>query len=266
MTPQDTFSKADILEGLEHKQFQVYYQPIINRKEGTLLWGEALVRWNHPRLGFLHPGSFIGVAEETGTIVPLGEFVLREACCQSKKWKDAGLPFHKVAINVSLAQLMDLAFPQRVFRIITECGADPSDIAIEVTESMAMTDPATTKHILGQLHSLGLDIMLDDFGTGYSSLSHLRTLPVTALKIDRQFVQQSLYSEKDKKLVHSIILLARALDLEVSAEGVETEEQLQLLLELECDAMQGFYFTHALSAPDYEEWCNYFIQNPALRV
>jgi EAL domain-containing protein (putative c-di-GMP-specific phosphodiesterase class I) len=266
MQQKDSFTKADIKEALELKQFEVYYQPIINKEKNCVISGEALVRWNHPRLGLLHPMSFIPVAEQTGTIFELGEYVLREACIQSKRWKDEGYPFFKVTVNLSLAQLSDMKFPSRVKQITQETGMNPADLELEVTESMAMIDPDVTRHTLLELKEAGIRIMLDDFGAGYSSLSHLRHFPVDGLKIDGQFIRHSLKSERDSKLMHSIILLARSLDLHIIAEGVETEEQLNLLKQMECYNIQGFYFTHALPHNEYKEWCTYFTEHPALQM
>jgi len=266
MKVQDSFSRADILEGLEHRQFVVHYQPIVDKKNDCIASAEALVRWNHPKLGFLHPKSFIGVAEETGAIAYIGEFVLREACKQSKAWKDEGHQFYRIAVNISLAQLSDWKFPQKTFRILNEVGVEPEDIELEITESMAMADPEATQHALLQLKSFGIKIYIDDFGTGFSSLSHLQHFPLDGLKIDGRFIQQSLYSDRDEKLMHSIILMGRALNMDVVAEGVETQEQLELLKGLDCHMMQGFYFTHALPHDEYKEWCTYFTKNPSLRM
>jgi EAL domain-containing protein (putative c-di-GMP-specific phosphodiesterase class I) len=263
MKPTDTFTKDDILEGLALRQFEVYYQPIIEKSDNTILSGEALIRWNHPKLGFLHPLSFISITEKLGAMGAMGEFVLREACMQSKKWKDEGHDFHKVTVNLSLCQLIDENFPKKVIQIVSDTEIEPSDLELEITESMAMTDPAATRETLLKLKEIGIRIILDDFGTGYSSLSHLRHFPVDGLKIDGQFIQQSLQSEKDTKMMRAIITLARALDLHIVAEGVETEEQLALLKEMECETVQGFYFTHPLPTHEYKEWCKVFLSNPA---
>jgi EAL domain-containing protein (putative c-di-GMP-specific phosphodiesterase class I) len=266
MKLQDSFSKAEILEGLDLGQFVVHYQPIIDKAQDCVISGEALVRWNHPELGFLHPKSFIGVAEETGAIAQIGEFVLRESCKQSKIWKDEGHTFYRIAVNISLAQLTDWKFQEKVFRILSEAGVDPGDIELEVTESMAMADPETTQETLLKLKSFGMKIYIDDFGTGYSSLSHLQHFPLDGLKIDGRFVQQALYSDRDENLMHAIILLGKTLELDVVAEGVETDEQMELLRSLDCHVMQGFYFTHALPADEYKEWCRYFAEHPQLRM
>lgn len=263
---KDTFTKQDILEGIKHNQFVVHYQPIIDKKDNRILSGEALVRWQHPRHGFLHPNSFIGIAEKTGAIRELGEYVLREACRHSKTWSDKGYPFFRMTVNISLSQLEDREFTARVKRILEETGANPDHIAFELTETMAMSDPDHTRSTLVALKALGVRIVLDDFGAGYSSLSHLRHFPVDALKIDGQFIKQSLYSERDCKLMQSIILLGKALDLHVVAEGVETEEQLALLKKLDCHFMQGFYFTHALPHEEYREWCHLYVTDPRVRM
>lgn len=263
---KDTFTKTDILEGLERNEFEVHYQPIIDKEKGCVVSGEALVRWNHPRFGLLLPGRFIPSAEQDGAIHALGDFVLREACEQSKRWKNEGHPFYKVTINISLAQLSDMKFPGRVKQILAETGVNPRDLELEITESMAMIDPDSTKMIINELKDVGMRIVLDDFGAGYSSLNHLRNFPIDGLKIDGQFIRHSLLSDRDTKIMHSIILLAKALDLQVVAEGVETKEQLDLLTEMECNQLQGYYFTHPLPSREYEEWCDLFSRMPALQV
>jgi EAL domain-containing protein (putative c-di-GMP-specific phosphodiesterase class I) len=265
MNSRATFSKADIREGLEFRQFEVYFQPIINVDTKEIVSGEALVRWNHPKLGFLHPMSFITDAEKTGMILELGEFVLRESCVRSVEWQKSGHPFHRVSVNLSITQLSDAEFPQRVKAILKETGAEPKNITFELTESVAMSDPEITVGTLIELKYLGVRIALDDFGAGYSSLSHMQHFPIDEIKIDGQFIQQSLKSDWGEKLMRSIILLTRALDIDVVVEGVETEEQLSLLLELKSSVVQGFYFTHALPSDEYREWCTYFNAHPELR-
>jgi EAL domain-containing protein (putative c-di-GMP-specific phosphodiesterase class I) len=265
MHSQDFFSKEDILEGIDRKQFEVYYQPIIDNERGTVLAGEALVRWNHPKHGLLHPVSFIDIAERTHAIIELGEYVLREACAQSKKWKDEGRSFYKIATNLSLVQLSDKQFIKKVFYILKQTGVEPEDIEIEVTESTAMHDPEVTRMTLLQLKGIGIRVALDDFGTGYSSLSHLGHLPIHGVKVDKQFVWQAIKNERDKSLLHAIILFARSLDLHVVAEGVETEEQLSLLKSMGCYCIQGFYYTHPLPAAEFEEWCTLYVLHPSMQ-
>jgi EAL domain-containing protein (putative c-di-GMP-specific phosphodiesterase class I) len=266
MKKKDTLTRRDIQEGLELKQFEVHYQPIIDKLENRIICGEALVRWKHPELGLLHPDSFIELAERTEMIGQLGEFVLREAASQSKIWKEEGLPFYKVTVNLSLGQLSDMKFPGKVGAILKEFDIAPGEMELEITETMAMIDPEETKSTLLELKDVGIRIVLDDFGTGYSSLSHIRHFPIDGLKIDGEFIRHSLQSDRNTKLMHSIILLAKALDLQVVAEGVETEEQAKLLFEMECHIIQGFYFTHPLPSEHYKEWCLLFTKVPALRV
>lgn len=262
MKKKDIFSKAEIIEGLKCRQFEVYYQPVIDVQENSIVSGEALVRWNHPRLGFLHPASFITIAEDNGAIVELGEFVLREACLQSKEWKIQGYPFFKITVNLSFAQVLEERFTENTSKIIEETGANPKDIEFEITESMAMVDPEATSGMVHKLQDIGIRVTLDDFGAGYSSLSHLRHLPFDGLKIDKQFIQQSVESERGSKLMHSIILLAKSIDLTIVAEGVETKKQLELLKTMGCNTMQGFYFTHPLQSNQYKEWCTFFLTTP----
>lgn len=263
---KNIFSKADILKGLRLEQFEVYYQPIIDKKLGTIISGEALIRWNHPKLGFLHPGIFIPVAESNGAIIALGDFVLRQACRQSKAWSDAGHSFSKVTVNLSFAQILEKDFVENTIRIIKESGIDPHNLELEITETMAMVNPDTTKEMISKLQEVGVRIILDDFGTGYSSLSHLKYLPFNGLKIDRQFIKQSLESVRDSKLMHSIILLAQSIDLDIIAEGVETKAQLDMLEKMDCHTVQGFYFTPPLPSKEYSDWCTYFLTMPDLRV
>lgn len=260
-----TFSKTDIREALDNNQFEIYFQPIIDIRTNEILSGEALVRWNHPRLGFLHPMQFITDTEKTGMMCSLGEFVLREACIQSKRWKDSGYPFSKISVNLSLSQLSDKGFAHNIKSIIKETGVKPEDVTLEITESIAMTDPENTIDSLIELKHTGVRIALDDFGAGYSSLSHLQYFPVDELKIDGQFIQNALSNEWSQKIMHSIILFARALGLDAVIEGVETEEQLHLLKDAKVSAVQGFYFTHALPVDEYQEWCMYYLSHPELR-
>lgn len=264
MQQTDFFSKEDILEGVVQKEFEVYYQPIVDTSKQYVATGEALVRWNHPTRGLLHPASFIDTAERTGAIVELGEYVLHEACRQSKEWKDQGHTFYKVSVNLSLAQLSDKQFINKVFYILRETGIFPEDLEIEVTESTAIYDPEITRNTLMQLKGIGIHLILDDFGTGYSGLSHLGHLPIGGIKVDKLFVWQSMKSQWDANLLRSIILFARSLGLHLIAEGIETEEQLALLKNMGCEFIQGFYYTHPLPAKEYAEWCTLYRKYPFL--
>lgn len=261
-----TFSKGNICEGLEYNQFEVYYQPIIDILHNKIVSAEALIRWNHPKLGFLHPEQFITDAEKTGMIGALGTFVMKEACNQSVLWKKSGCPFYAVSLNLSLSQLSDSSLVQTMKSLIKETQVNPQDITLELTESVAMTDPEITITTLIELKHLGVSISLDDFGAGYSSLSHLQLFPVDELKIDGQFIQQSRKGPWGERLMRSISTFARTLGLDVVIEGVETEEQFQLVKEMKVRHVQGFYFTHALSAQDYKEWCMYYLSIPAFHV
>lgn len=266
MKDRATFSKADIREGLVREQFEVYFQPIIDIQKNEIIGGEALVRWNHPKLGFLHPMQFIMDAEKTGLISAIGIYVLKEACLQSKRWKAAGYPFYRVSVNVSLAQLSDKEFVHDIKKVLKESGVRPQDVTLELTESIAMTDPDNTIGSLIEIKHTGVRIALDDFGSGYSSLSHLQYFPVDELKIDGQFIQAALTSDWTEKIMYSIILFTRALEIDVVIEGVETEEQLELLKNLKQPVVQGFYFTHPLPVDEYQEWCTYYMANPKLRA
>ena len=198
-------------------------------------------------------------------ICALGEFVLKEACLQSKRWRESGHPFSNISVNLSLSQLSDTAFAHNIKNIIKETGARPQDITLEITESIAMADPESTIDSLIELKHLGVRVALDDFGAGYSSLSHLQYFPVDELKIDSVFIQQALGNEWAKKIMASIVLFTRSLELDVVIEGVETEEQLNLVKEFGHAIVQGFYFTHALPVSEYQEWCMYYLANPKLQ-
>jgi diguanylate cyclase (GGDEF)-like protein len=229
---------------LERREITLHYQPVVELPSGRYVGLEALARWTSPELGPVPPGTFIPLAEETGLIVPFGEWVLREAARQQQAWQAQGLTTGTIAINVSARQLREPDFVERTRTILEETGWDPlrGPLAIEVTESEIMDDVERSVASLRQLKALGLSIYVDDFGTGYSSLSYLQKLPVDTLKIDQAFTRGLETGTENTALVRAIIALAGALDLRVIAEGVETERQLTALRELGCDAAQGFLF------------------------
>jgi EAL domain-containing protein (putative c-di-GMP-specific phosphodiesterase class I) len=255
MKPETVIIRESIRSALELGQFEVYYQPIVDIVANKIISGEALLRWNHPELGLLYPGSFIPSAEETGMISLLGEFVVRDVCRQVRKWMDGGWTSARVCINLSIAQLCDPFFAKKVQQILRDCDVPPESLEFEVTETMAMSDPKCTLALLRELKEMGATVSLDDFGTGYSSLSHLHQFPVDVLKLDGDFVQTSLMSEKGSKLMRAIMLMAHTLDLEVVVEGVETEEQLLLLKLLGGKLVQGYFFSKPVPAQDYLNWC-----------
>lgn len=258
MEHKRVFTSTEILDGLISREFEVHYQPVIDKSKNIVISGEALLRWKHPKLGLLHPNDFIPSAEKTATIIMLGEFIFREACLKSKLWKDEGNDFYKVAVNLSMTQLMDNAFIDMIKRVINETGAQAEDMSLEITESIATVESSGVAQKIKELRDIGLKIYLDDFGTGYSSLNYLNYFPLDGLKIDGEFVRHSTISERGYKLIRLIINLAESLSLSVIAEGVETREQITLLQGMNCHLMQGFYFTHALPAKEYADWCLLF--------
>jgi diguanylate cyclase (GGDEF)-like protein/PAS domain S-box-containing protein len=225
---------------LERDEFRLHYQPIFDLASGRLNAVEALVRWQHPKEGLVPPGRFIPIAEETGLIAPLGEWVLRTACARMKAWIDAGIAPRRMAVNLSARQFKQKDLTQRIAAILQETGLAPQFLELELTESMVMADPAEAEKVLHQLHDSGITLAIDDFGTGYSSLSYLKRFPIDFLKIDRSFVRDIPQNTDDVAIARSIIALAKGLDLRVIAEGVETQEQRTFLDMEGCEEAQGY--------------------------
>jgi len=239
----------DLRHAIEKSQLEVHYQPKINNSDGKIVGMEALMRWRHHELGMIAPLDFIPIAEETGMIVEIGEWILREACKQTKVWQDAGYELH-LAVNVSAAQF-DLGLADSVRKIISETGFDAAFLDLEMTESAVMKNAEFTIKTLNELKTLGIKISIDDFGTGYSSLIQLKSLPIDVLKIDKSFINDVTTDPDDASLVTAIVGLARNLRLAVVAEGVETAEQLEFLNTLHCDEWQGYLFSKPLPADDF---------------
>jgi len=232
-------------------EFELHYQPKVDVRSGRIEAAEALIRWRHPERGLVPPADFIPLAEDTGLIVPIGEWALREACRQAREWQCMGLGPIPVAVNVSAKQFERRDFAEVVPRIVLESGLDPCLLELELTESAVMRDPASSIRALRQLSHLGIAISLDDFGTGYSSLSYLRRLPLTKLKIDRSFIQELGTEADSEQIVRAIVSLGHNLHLKVIAEGVETALQLQFLRETGCDKYQGYYCSRPLPAKEF---------------
>ena len=245
--------ESNLRPGLERREFFVQYQPQVSSVDFHLVGMEALVRWQHPNLGLLYPTEFIHLAEDSGLIIPLGDWVFRSACLQNKAWQDASLVPMRLAVNFSARQFQQPSFISRVEEILKETNLDPSWLELEITESSIMKDPDKAIERLLELKMMGIKVAIDDFGTGYSSLNYLKRFPIDTLKIDRSFVSDLCKDPHDTAIVRAIITLGHALDLTVIAEGVETREQLESLTELECDVVQGFLFSKALSSEDFEE-------------
>jgi diguanylate cyclase (GGDEF)-like protein/PAS domain S-box-containing protein len=239
--------------GLERAEFVVQYQPQVDIHGFHLVGMEALVRWQHPSLGLLYPNEFVPLAEESGLIISLGDWVLRTACAQNKAWQDAGLAPLRLSVNFSARQFQQPTFITDVAHILQETNLDPRWLELELTESSIMKDPEAAIEKLHELKMMGIKVAVDDFGTGYSSLNYLKRFPIDTLKIDKTFVSDVCKDPHDTAIVRAIINLGHALDLTVIAEGVETKEQLQYLSALECDVVQGFLFSKALPATVFEE-------------
>ncbi|MGF6775761.1 sensor domain-containing protein [Paraburkholderia sp. GAS334] len=227
---------------LRDREFLLHYQPQVDIVSGRIVGMEALVRWRDPEVGLVSPTSFIPVAEESGLIGPLSEWVLYEACRQNKAWQDEGLPPARVSVNLSARQFEQRDIAVLVKQVLAQTGLEPQYLELELTESTIMRNAEQAVTMLNELHALGIGLAIDDFGTGYSSLSYLKRFPVDRLKIDRSFVSDIGASSDDETITSAIIALAHSLDLQVLAEGVETSAQLDFLRERACDEMQGFYF------------------------
>lgn len=238
----------NLRRALERHEFETYYQPKINTSTGRISGMEALVRWRHPEMGILSPAEFIPVAEDTGLIVPLGEWVLRAACAQCKSWQDEGFTSLSVAVNLSARHFQQQNLAATVIAALRDTGLEPSDLELELTESSIMKEPESAVRTLGELKAMGINISVDDFGTGFSSLSYLKRLPLHILKIDQSFVRDVTTDPDDAALVMAIVTLAHNLRLKVIAEGVETKEQLRFLSQLGCDEWQGYLFSRPVPA------------------
>ncbi|MCU0670379.1 MAG: EAL domain-containing protein [Myxococcota bacterium] len=246
-----------ILEGklrraLEQGEFEVHYQPKLSLATGRTCGLEALLRWRDPEFGLVLPGDFIPIAEETGLIVPLGEWVLRAVCLEIAAFRARGVAVPPVSVNLSAHQLRSGRLVEQVHAALRDAGIEPRALELEITESVLMQDEPRVVAALETLRAEGVSISIDDFGTGYSSLAYLRRLPVDALKVDRSFVRDIVERPDDAALAASIVTMARALRLRIVAEGVETEAQRALLQQFGCDEIQGFLISPALPPAEIE--------------
>ncbi|WP_372353217.1 EAL domain-containing protein [Pararhizobium sp. YC-54] len=233
----------ELRDAVASGEFVLHYQPQMNLKTGRIFAAESLLRWQHPQRGLISPGEFIPLAEETGLIVPIGDWVLNEACRQNKAWQDAGLPPIVVSVNVSARQFKERNWVSRVAEALQESGLEACYLELELTESLIMQDVASAVATMHELQALGVHLAIDDFGTGYSSLSALKRFPVRRLKIDRSFVQDIPGDADDRAITGAIISLAQKLQMQVIAEGVETQEQVDFLAASGCDDIQGYFFS-----------------------
>jgi EAL domain-containing protein (putative c-di-GMP-specific phosphodiesterase class I) len=244
--------ESDLRLALERQELCLYYQPIISVASGELSGFEALVRWQHPERGIISPEQFIPLAEETGLIVPLGLGVLREACNQLRKWQQGSLADRDLimSVNLSAKQLIQSDLIEKVEEVLTESGINPWLLKLEITESVVMENAELAAVTLARLRGLGVRLSIDDFGTGYSSLSYLNRFPVDTLKVDRSFIMRMCEGDESFEIVKTIVTLAGNLGMQVIAEGVETEDQLEQLKLLKCQYAQGYLFSRPLAATD----------------
>jgi diguanylate cyclase (GGDEF)-like protein len=245
-------------KALTREEFQLHYQPKIELQSNRAIGLEALLRWNHPEMGMVSPADFIPLAEESGLIVPIGEWVLRTVCEQMRSWQNAGMTPLRVAVNLSACQFRQTLFSQLVRRILDETRVSSKWLELELTESVIMDDIQTSSTVLRELKNMGVHISMDDFGTGYSSLSLLKRLPLDTLKIDQSFVRDITNDPDDAAIVDAIVSLAHNLRLRVIAEGVETREQLEYLRSRGCDEVQGFLYSRSQPAEQIERWLSEF--------
>jgi diguanylate cyclase (GGDEF)-like protein len=244
--------ESQLRHALERDELRLFYQPQIDVRTGRLLGMEALLRWQHPERGLLPPGEFIALAEETGLIVPIGEWVMRTGCAQNKAWRDRGLGEMTVAVNISARQFHRQDLPALVARALAQTGLSPDGLELEITESVSMQDVERTTTVLTELKTMGVKLSVDDFGTGFSSLNYLKRFPIDKLKIDQSFVRNLATDENDAAIARAIITLGHSLKLKVIAEGVETSEQLAWLRREDCDDAQGYLFGKPVPANQFE--------------
>jgi EAL domain-containing protein (putative c-di-GMP-specific phosphodiesterase class I) len=250
--PERLMLENDLRRAVGRREFELHYQPKADVADGRVVGMEALIRWRHPHRGLLFPDEFVPLAEDTGLIVPIGQWVINEACAQNKAWQSAGLHELRVAVNISGMQFRQKDLLDTIAHALASSGLAPECLEVEITESVVMQNPSEAIVTLEKLSKMGVQISIDDFGTGYSSLSYLKRFPIDKLKIDRSFIRDISSDIDDAAIVRATIGLAHNMRLRVVAEGVETEDQLQFLRSLGCDEYQGYYKSKPLSAADFE--------------
>lgn len=233
-------------QALQRNQLSLEYQPVVELNTGKITGVEALLRWQHPQLGLISPTRFISIAEETGLIVPISDWVLNTACAQIQRWQQMGWHEPNVAVNLSTREFANRDLPQRIAHALREYELKPRQLTLELTESMVMTDPASAAELINELAEMGVKVSLDDFGTGYSSLSYLKRFRLGCLKVDRSFVSGAAFNTGDQSIVRAVIALGKTLDLKIIAEGVETLEQANFLRQSGCDDAQGYFYSQAV--------------------
>jgi diguanylate cyclase (GGDEF)-like protein/PAS domain S-box-containing protein len=239
--------ETNMRRALERGEFSLNYQPQVDMKNGGITGMEALLRWNHPETGFVSPGKFIPIAEETGLIIPIGEWVMRTACGQAKSLIDAGFPSIRMAVNISGCQFKQSNLAKVVRQVLEETGLSPASLELELTESILMDSADCAVNMLQELKAIGVHLAIDDFGTGYSSLTYLKNFPIDRLKIDQLFIRDITTNTDDASISNAIIAMAHSLGMRVIAEGVETKEQMEFLASRDCHEMQGYYFSRPVS-------------------
>jgi len=245
--------ETSLRRAIDNQEFLLHYQPRVAIDSLQIVGLEALVRWQHPQMGLVPPGDFIPLAEETGLILPIGEWVLREACRQNREWQDKGFARMRIGVNISARQFQQQHLSETVMRILEEAELGPEFLELELTESSIMSHPEATIDVLTKLQTKGVAISVDDFGTGFSSLSYLKRLPIDSLKVDQSFVRELATDPDDAALVMAIVSLGHTLRLRVVAEGVETQEQLRFLRLLLCDEIQGYLISKPLPVTGIEQ-------------
>jgi EAL domain-containing protein (putative c-di-GMP-specific phosphodiesterase class I) len=235
---------------LERQEFVLVFQPKVQLASGRITGAEALIRWQHPTRGLIEPGQFIGIAEDSGLIVPIGQWALREACTQARAMVDAGLGIEQIAVNVAAVEFESRNYAAQVQAVLRETGLDPGRLELELTETLLMRRPEANSGTLRDLSATGVRLAVDDFGTGYSSLSYLKHFPIDTLKIDQSFVRDVTTNGNDAAIVSAIIAMGNSLQHRVVAEGVETCEQLDFLKAKGCAEAQGYYFSRPVSSDE----------------
>jgi EAL domain-containing protein (putative c-di-GMP-specific phosphodiesterase class I) len=244
--------ETELRNALENEELILHYQPQICNKTEKIVGLEALIRWNHPKLGMVYPDKFIQLAEESGVIIEISEWIIKQVLIQNKKWQLSGMKPIKISVNLSAQQFLKENLVGFVRKVLDNTELVPACLDLEITESMAM-DVEHALRVLDELKEIGVGISIDDFGTGYSSLNYLKQFPIDYLKIDRSFVSDIMKDDNDQDIVKAIITLAHNLNLKVITEGVETEDQLAFLRKNKCDIIQGYLFSKPLSCEEFEQ-------------
>ena len=245
--------ETNLRNALKRSEFHIYYQPKVDIRQGKITGAEALIRWFHPEKGLISPAEFIPIAEETGLIISIGEWVLHTACSQTKVWQEEGFAPFQIAVNLSRSQFIHRNLQERIIKIIQEVDLTPNYLELEVTEGLVMQNERAASRIMKAWQNYGIKISMDDFGKGYSSLSYLREFPFDVIKIDKSFIHNIMADSKTEAITIAIIQMAHSLNLKVVAEGVETQAELEFLQRHKCDEIQGYLFGPPLPISKFEQ-------------